>query len=131
MPLFRLKCFPGLRSKTRSTKLHENRDPRNYTKWERLTRSYSFGYWFSLPWERGRLARIPREIDQIAGETPALPGQTEPVPSGFWLIFRASTVGHCLVSHLWQVLRPRGPPPVRPGRVKQPGPQYCVPANLE
>ncbi|HZE68915.1 MAG TPA: hypothetical protein VE135_05220 [Pyrinomonadaceae bacterium] len=26
------------------------------------------------------LARIPREIDQIAGETPALPGQTEPVP---------------------------------------------------
>ncbi|HZE70976.1 MAG TPA: hypothetical protein VE135_15820 [Pyrinomonadaceae bacterium] len=28
-------------------------------------------------WERGRLARVPRKIDQIAGETPALPGQTE------------------------------------------------------
>src|SRR5882724_3227020 len=90
MPLFRLKCFPGLRSKTRSTKLHENRDPRNYTKWERLTRSYSFGYWFSLPWERGRLARIPREIDQIAGETPALPGQTEPV-SSFVDLLRSQT----------------------------------------
>ena len=36
-------------------------------------------YWFSLPWERGRLARGPREIDQIAGETPAFPGQTESV----------------------------------------------------
>ena len=37
-------------------------------------------YWFSLPWERGRLARIPREIDQIAGETPAFPGKLNLVP---------------------------------------------------
>jgi len=33
-------------------------------------------------WERGRLARIPREIDQIAGETPAFPGKLNQYPTG-------------------------------------------------